>query len=126
MNKPAPSSELQERAGLVGGLVKQARLVWRLLKDRRVPSWVKLIPVAGLIYLLSPIDLLPDMLPGLGEVDDVMIILLALKAFVDLSPPGIVREHLEDLLGRHGQTQGANESTPYIDASYRVLDKDDE
>ena len=126
MTKSAPSSELQERAGLVGGLVKQARLVWRLLKDSRVPGLVKLIPVAGLIYLLSPIDLVPDYLPVLGEVDDVMIILLALKAFVDLSPPGVVREHLEDLLGRHGQTQAAGEADPYIDASYRVLDRDDE
>jgi uncharacterized membrane protein YkvA (DUF1232 family) len=127
MTKSEPSSDLQQSAGMVGGLVKQARLVWRLLKDNRVPGWVKLIPVAGLIYLISPIDLLPDlMLPGLGEVDDVMIILLALKGFVDLSPPGVVREHLENLLGRRGQAPMAGEPEPYIDASYRVLDRDEE
>ena len=127
MTKSKPSSDLQESAGMVGGLLKQARLVWRLLKDNRVPGWVKLLPVAGLIYLISPIDLLPDlMLPGLGEVDDVMIILLALKGFVDLSPPGVVREHLEKLLGKQGQAPTPGKPEPYIDASYRVLDRDEE
>jgi uncharacterized membrane protein YkvA (DUF1232 family) len=127
MRKSVSSSGLQESAGLVGGLIKQARLVWRLLNDSRVPGWVKLIPAAGLIYFLSPIDLLPDlMLPGLGEVDDVMIILLALKMFVDLSPPGVVREHLQALLGRHSQTHAADGPGSYIDASYRVLHRDAE
>jgi uncharacterized membrane protein YkvA (DUF1232 family) len=127
MVKPVPSSVLQENAGLLGGLVKQARLVWRLLSDSRVPGWVKLIPVAGLLYFLSPIDLLPDlMLPGLGEVDDLMVILLALKMFVDLSPPGVVREHLEALLGKHSRTEAHGSSDSYIDASYRVLDRDKE
>jgi uncharacterized membrane protein YkvA (DUF1232 family) len=127
MAKSVPSSDLQQSAGLLGGLVKQARLVWRLLNDSRVPGWVKLIPVAGLLYFLSPIDLLPDlMLPGLGEVDDLMVILLALKMFVDLSPPGVVREHLEALLGRHSQTEASGRPDSYIDASYRVLDQDKE
>ena len=126
MSKSSPSSDLQETAGLFGGLIRQARLAWRLLNDGRVPGWVKLIPVAGLIYLISPIDLIPDlMLPGLGEVDDIVLLLLALKMFVDLSPPGIVREHLEDLFG---VTKGARpdrgpSSGPTIDASYRILDE---
>jgi len=129
MNKS--SSDLQETAGFLGGLVKQARLAWRLLNDGRVPSWVKMIPVAGLVYFLSPIDLIPDlMLPGLGEIDDVVILLLALKVFVDLSPPGIVREHLEDLWGRRTRARSADQSSAnadsnYIDAPYRVLDPDE-
>ena len=129
MAKSSPPSDLQETAGFVGGLVKQARLVWRLLNDDRVSTWVKLIPVAGLIYLLSPIDLIPDlMFPGLGEVDDVVVILLALKMFVDLSPPGIVREHLEALLGRSGKASASDDpaSEPYVDASYRVLEHNEE
>jgi uncharacterized membrane protein YkvA (DUF1232 family) len=87
-----------------------------------------MIPFAALIYFLSPIDLIPDwLLPGLGEVDDVVVILLALKVFVDLSPPGVVREHLQDLLGRKGTTSTENEPTngPTIDAPYRILDPDE-
>jgi uncharacterized membrane protein YkvA (DUF1232 family) len=125
MNRSSPPSDLKETAGLAGGLIKQARLAWRLWNDRRVPGWVKLIPVAGLVYLLSPIDLIPDlMLPGLGEVDDVVLLLLSLKMFVDFSPPGVVREHLEELMGRRrrGRSSSGPADESYIDVPYRVLD----
>ncbi len=125
MSKSTSSPDLQETAGLFGGLIKQARLAWRLLKDQRVPGWVKLIPTAALIYFLSPIDLIPDFaLPGLGEVDDIMMLLIALKMFLDLSPPNIVREHLEDLFGgrRGARSAGDPSADQYIDAAYRVLD----
>jgi uncharacterized membrane protein YkvA (DUF1232 family) len=125
MSRFTPSSDLNETAGFLGGLVRQARLGWRLLRDGRVPGWVKMIPFAALLYFLSPLDLIPDLaLPGLGEIDDVVILLLALKMFVDLSPASIVREHLEDLFGMpRSSHQPAESSTPAtIDGSYRVLD----
>jgi len=85
-----------------------------------------MIPFAGLLYLLSPIDLLPDwLLPGLGEVDDVVLLILAMKMFIDLSPPGVVRDHLEDLFGtkdRPGATGNAS-GVETIDGTYRVLDE---
>jgi len=116
----SPSSDLRETAGFLGGIFKQIRLAWRLYKDGRVSGWVKLIPMAGLLYLLSPIDLLPDlMLPGLGEVDDIVMLLLALKMFVDLSPQGIVREHIQDLFG---SKEAPRNKQPYIDVPYRVID----
>ena len=129
MSKSSSSTDLDETAGFLGGLIRQVRLAWRLLHDGRVPGWVKLIPAAGLIYLLSPIDFIPDlMLPGLGEVDDVLVLLLALKMFVDLSPPGVVSQHLDELLGRRGKAQPAGDPSdgPYIDASYEVLDQEQE
>ncbi len=126
MGKTSSSSDLQESAGFLGGLIKQARLAWRLFNDGRVPGWVKLIPVAGLLYLLSPIDLIPDWaLPGLGEVDDIVLLVLALKMFVDLSPPGIVREHLHDLLGIQNDARPTDDPSAgsTIDATYRVLNR---
>lgn len=126
MSRNSSPQNLQKTAGFLGGFLKQARLGWRLLKDNRVPAWVKLIPVAGLVYLLSPIDIIPDwVLPGLGEVDDLAVLILALKMFVDLSPPGIVREHLDDLLGQRRKARSAEDPSPgpTIDASYRVLNE---
>lgn len=126
MSKLPPSSDLQQTSGFLGGLIKQARLAWRLLNDGRVPGWVKAIPFAALLYFLSPIDLIPDWaLPGLGEVDDVVLLVLALKMFVDLSPPGIVREHLEDLFGARSAAHPAGDTPggPTIDGTYRVLDE---
>jgi uncharacterized membrane protein YkvA (DUF1232 family) len=129
MDESSPLSSLTETAGFLGGLVAQGRLVWRLLNDKRVSEWVKLIPLAGVIYFLSPIDLIPDlMFPGLGELDDLAVILLSLRLFVNTCPPGIVREHLENLIGQQSGQQGDDErpSSTYIDASYRVLDEDEE
>jgi uncharacterized membrane protein YkvA (DUF1232 family) len=115
--KPAP--DIDETAGMVGGVIKQARLAWRLLRDARVPGWAKMIPIAGVLYLLSPIDLLPEaVVPLLGEVDDVVILMLAVKLFVDLSPPGVVREHLRDLFNMPRESRSGKES--YIEVPYRV------
>jgi uncharacterized membrane protein YkvA (DUF1232 family) len=100
-----------------------------LLHDSRVPGWIKLVPFAALAYLLSPIDLIPDwVLPGLGEVDDIVVLLLALKAFLDLSPPGVVREHLNDLFGASGRVYASDEPAPgtIIDAPYRIIEPDAE
>jgi uncharacterized membrane protein YkvA (DUF1232 family) len=124
-NRPTQST-VREASISIGNWVRQARLVWRLLKDGRVPTWVKLVPAAGLIYLLSPIDLIPDlMLPGLGQLDDVAIVLLTLKAFVNLAPPGIVREHLEILIGKAAGTTPAPTEGETIDVEYRVIGDDD-
>ncbi len=78
-------------------LVRQFRLAWRLFKDRRVPWGLKLIPPAALIYVLSPIDILPDLGLGLGQLDDIAIVLLGLKLFIELAPAEVVREHLRAL-----------------------------
>lgn len=73
-----------------------ARLCWSLLADSRVAFFLKLIPVAALIYFLSPYDLLPDlMIPGLGQLDDLLLLVLAGRIFLYLVPADIVREHQE-------------------------------
>jgi uncharacterized membrane protein YkvA (DUF1232 family) len=126
MGKSSPSSDMQQTAGFLGGLLQQVRLAWRLFRDSRVPGWVKMIPFAGLLYFLSPIDLIPDWaLPGLGEVDDVVLLILAMKMFIDLSPPGIVRQHLQDLFGVNDTARPTSDSsgTQTIDGTYRVLDE---
>lgn len=115
---------LGERVGVLGGILKQGRLAWRLLRDARVPGWAKLIPVAGILYLLSPIDIIPEaILPLVGEVDDVVLLLLAVKLFIDLSPPGVVREHLRELFQSVEGTESDEPST--IEVPYRIHSGDE-
>lgn len=72
-----------------------AKLYLRLFRDRRVPLLVKAIPVLAIAYAISPFDLLPDWaVPFLGNMDDIVIVLLALRLFVPLCPPDVVREHV--------------------------------
>lgn len=71
-----------------------ARLYWRLLRDRRVSFWPKLMLVGSFAYMLSPLDLLPDLLPVLGLADDVVLLLAVCRAFIYLCPRDVVREHV--------------------------------
>jgi uncharacterized membrane protein YkvA (DUF1232 family) len=100
--RPVPVSPDDTNALLVWlqDVARQARLAWRLFWDRRVPMWTKLIPPAALAYLLFPIDLIPDVALGLGQLDDVAVLLIGIKLFIELAPPDVVREHLVALGAR--------------------------
>lgn len=71
------------------------KLFWRLLRDRRVPLWPKLLFFLVFAYIFAPVDILPDFLPGLGQIDDLVVLLLGLQGFVRLCPREVVREHVQ-------------------------------
>lgn len=73
------------------------KLFWRLTQDGRVSIWPKLLLILVLAYMFIPLDLLPDFLVGLGQVDDLVVLLLGLKGFIRLCPPEIVREHVQTI-----------------------------
>jgi uncharacterized membrane protein YkvA (DUF1232 family) len=72
----------------------QLRLVWFLFWDREVPVYLKLLPVLAILYALSPIDLIPDVIVGLGQLDDLTMLLVGGKVFIELAPPQVVARHL--------------------------------
>ena len=64
-------------------------MLWRALRHPQSPAWLKL-GVAGLVlYLISPIDLVPDFIPFLGAVDDVLIITLGVKWLLKKLPESV-------------------------------------
>jgi uncharacterized membrane protein YkvA (DUF1232 family) len=69
-------------------------LLARLLRDRRVPRGPKLVALLGLGYVLSPIDLLPEVLLGpIGLVDDLLVVSAALARLLNDVHPDVVRSH---------------------------------
>jgi len=75
-------------------ILVEGRLCWRLLNEKRVAFHLKLIPLAAVVYFLSPYDLLPDfIIPGIGQVDDFLVVYLAGRLFLRLVPAELVREH---------------------------------
>jgi uncharacterized membrane protein YkvA (DUF1232 family) len=72
-----------------------------LLRDRtrQVPLYVKLIPVALVIYLSIPFDIIPDFVPVLGYLDDVTLALLALVLIIKLTPRPVVLDLLRQAHG---------------------------
>lgn len=80
-------------------IVTEIRLMGRLMLDSRVSLWAKLVPVAALVYVLSPVDLIPDFLIGLGQLDDLGILLGSTRLFRSMIPGYIIDEHLEIING---------------------------
>jgi uncharacterized membrane protein YkvA (DUF1232 family) len=70
-----------------------AVLVFRLMRDRRVPPRPKAILVLLAAYLASPVDLIPDFLPGIGHVDDLVLAAFALDQILNRIPDQYVHEH---------------------------------
>ena len=115
---------MDNRTGLIAYLLRNLRLAWKLLLDSRVPSLTKLI-IPGLmaLYILSPIDIVPDALLGLGQLDDLAVFVLAVKLFIELSPSEIVQEHLRGLTGGGPTPRHSTESEgEVVDGDYRVTD----
>ena len=105
--------------------MRQARLAWRLFWDERVPIWTKMIPPAALAYVLFPFDIIPDVALGLGQLDDLAVLLLGLKLFIELAPPDVVREHLRALGARIDEwrvveNEGDSEPSVVIEGEYRL------
>ncbi len=82
----------RELLGWLKEFLSQFGLAWKLFWDSRVPFFTKLVPLFVFTYLLVPFDLVPDAFLGIGQVDDLVLILLGLRMFISLSPPDVVAE----------------------------------
>ena len=70
------------------------RVFYRLMIDRRVSTLAKLVPFVGLLLLLTPPALELDLIPGVGQLDWLLVGYISLKLFLWLCPPEVVREHV--------------------------------
>lgn len=68
-----------------------------VLSDQRVPLGAKLVAPAIVLYLLMPFDIIPDFIPVLGQIDDLLVIAGGLWLFLRLCPPDIIDSHLASL-----------------------------
>jgi uncharacterized membrane protein YkvA (DUF1232 family) len=85
------------------GLGGVARLCWRCFRDGRVPLWPKAVPVLAVAYVLLPFDLLPDVMPFVGQVDDLAMLSLAAWIFLACCPAAVVAEHRRAIGDRRGR-----------------------
>jgi uncharacterized membrane protein YkvA (DUF1232 family) len=86
------SSRLKEWARL---LEQDVHALYLASRDPRTPWYAKALAIAVAAYALSPIDLIPDFIPVLGYLDDVLLVPLGILLVVWLIPPGIMAEHRE-------------------------------
>ncbi len=91
-NEPPVPARLSEFVLLLPRLIK---LMWRLARDPRVPARNKATLFMLGAYLVSPVDLIPDFIPGIGHVDDLIIAAFALDQILNRVPENVVYEHWE-------------------------------
>jgi uncharacterized membrane protein YkvA (DUF1232 family) len=68
-----------------------ARQLWFALRHPDAPRWLKLGTALIVLYVLSPIDLIPDVIPFVGMVDDVVLVPLAIRWLLKRLPPELAR-----------------------------------
>jgi uncharacterized membrane protein YkvA (DUF1232 family) len=74
------------RAANAARLATYVVALWKLFKHPQTPRSAKLVAVAVLAYVLSPIDLIPDFIPVLGQLDDLVIVPLGIALVTRLTP----------------------------------------
>src|SRR3990172_6883175 len=88
-----------ENLNFFRNFILQARLVWLLMADRRVPLWLKALPLGSLAYLFFPVDAVPYLILIFGQLDYLAVLLLGMRLFVELCPADAVAEHMQPLPG---------------------------
>ena len=86
-------ADSKRKQGMLVDMADSVRLFWRLMRDRDVPLYLKAFPVAALVYLIWPLDLITDFAPFLGQLDDLTAILVSLRVFTSLAPAHVVEKH---------------------------------
>lgn len=82
-------------------IARDVHALTRASRDPRVPWYAKALAVAVAGYALSPIDLIPDFIPVLGVLDDLVIVPLGLLLVIRLIPPEVMAEHRELAAAAH-------------------------
>jgi uncharacterized membrane protein YkvA (DUF1232 family) len=78
-----------------GRLKTEVYALYLAYKDRRVPWYTRLFAALVVGYAFSPIDLIPDPIPILGYLDDLVLVPLGIALAIKMIPPGILTEHRE-------------------------------
>ena len=92
--KRREKSELKGRmSSFMMFLPNLVMLLGRLLKDARVPTAEKALFLAAIVYVVSPLDFIPDVFPFIGQVDDLYVVALTLLRLVNRTDESVVRQH---------------------------------
>jgi uncharacterized membrane protein YkvA (DUF1232 family) len=93
-------TSLMSGPSLLRTLIGHVRMTARLLREPAVPLLLKAIPILTAVYVVSPLDIVPDFFPVVGQLDDLGVVLLGLGSFLKLCPMRAVDFHRSALDSR--------------------------
>jgi len=78
-------------------LRRKLRLALALVREPRIPLLVRAVPPALVLYLAMPLDVIPDFIPVIGHLDDVLVLLLGVAVLLRFTPRAVLEEHIARL-----------------------------
>jgi uncharacterized membrane protein YkvA (DUF1232 family) len=106
-NRKHSRGVLREAATLIPNFVK---LLYRLFKDPRAPLAEKALLAGTIVYVVSPLDFIPDLFPFIGQVDDLYLVALVVLRLLSRTNEEVLREHWDggsDLAALVGRVEKA-------------------
>ena len=100
-------------------LLTHLRLAIRLIRDPSVPLLMKVLPILAVLYVIFPIDFVPDVLPVVGQLDDLGIMLLGVETFVRICPADAAQHHRDALASGRPYSPARPPAGDVIDAEWR-------
>ncbi|PZC41728.1 MAG: Uncharacterized membrane protein YkvA, DUF1232 family [Chloroflexi bacterium] len=91
----------------------------KLMLDRKIPIKYKLLPALGLAYVILPFDFVPDMLPILGFLDDIIILVGTIIIFMIFGP----LRKLSDTMKNSKTKENRQKETDIVEGEYRIIDE---
>src|SRR5438309_1947672 len=91
---------LISRLHILRKLWRDGRLTWRLFRDPRTPLRSKLILIGTVLLVISPINWIPNLIPVLGQLEDIALLSLGMEMFLRSVPGGLRAEHEARLKAR--------------------------
>ncbi len=90
--------------------VSKVRLAGRLAMDSRIPLFVRAIPPLLVLYLAMPVDIVPDFIPVLGQLDDAVVVLVGVALLLRFAPRAAIEEQVAALEAADGAARVARAS----------------
>jgi uncharacterized membrane protein YkvA (DUF1232 family) len=117
------TTRTRKLASRVGGLPWKGKveLARELMSDDRIPFYARIIPPLLILYLALPLDLVPDFIPVIGQIDDILVLAVGVALLTKFTPMQVLDEHLTRLelesrptieAGRGGSVPAGRAPTP--------------
>lgn len=110
---------ISKNPNLLTGVWNTVRLVARLMSDKRVNIFLKILPVFSLVYLINPMDAF------IPVIDDALVMGIGTYLFIEFCPPDVVEEHRRSLEGLESQGEAAKETSQVINSIFTESEKKD-
>jgi uncharacterized membrane protein YkvA (DUF1232 family) len=107
------------RPNSVQELWENVQLAWSLFRDNRVSPYLRFgIPILIAVYVISPVDIVPDVIPGLGQLDDIAALWVGLTFFLSQVPANIKDEYRS---GARSEKADRAADPDVVEGDYRVV-----